>query len=119
MNNVELLTVGTDFELFLQDKRTNEVISAENIVKGEKYNPFQYDPNNPDFTTSLDNILWEGTVPAANSARQFIRHLNKAMAYIRSSIPKHLDLLIVPAAVLDDKWLQTENAKTMGDSLPS
>lgn len=114
MNTIELKTIGADVEMFLTNTETGEVVSAENIVKGSKYDPFHFDANNKWFTTSLDNVLAEITIPPAKTARQFSTYLRKSMAYVKSILPKELDLLITPSASLDSKWLLTENAQTFG-----
>lgn len=111
---VKLKTIGTDFEIFLKDKRTNEVVSAEGIARGSKYDPYQFDPENPYFSTSLDNVLFEATIAPATTAKQWIKYLNKSMRYIKSVLPRELDILVTPSANLDEKYLRTENAQLFG-----
>ncbi len=113
-NNINLRTVGCDAEFFLMNKKTKEVISAEPYIKGSKYDPFPFDENNPHFTTSLDNVLCEVTIPPATTAKQWIAYLNKSMAFVKSFIPNDLDLYVAPSANLDEKYLQTEHARAFG-----
>lgn len=113
-NQIKLQTIGADIEIFLKNRKTGEVVSSEGITRGSKYDPYPFDENDPYFTTSLDNVLTEFTIRPAENSKQWIAYLNKSMAYIRSFIPKELDVHIVPSANLDEKYLQTEQALVFG-----
>lgn len=104
--------LGADIEVFLKDKETNEVVSAEGIVKGSKEAPFAFKDGG--FATSLDNIMVEFNIPPASTPDSFAENIDIALDYVRKSIPENLDILIMPAARVDRKWLQTENALLFG-----
>ena len=109
-------TIGADIECFVKNVNTNEIVSAEGFVKGTKNVPFFFDEKNPFFATSLDNVLAEICIPPvkANDCKGFVSNINKSFGYVSSTLPKHLCTAHVPAASLDSKWLQTENAKLFG-----
>lgn len=114
MKQIKITGIGADVEVFLQHKLTREIVSAEGYIRGSKYNPFVFDRANKFFTTSLDNVLAEFTIPPARSKEEFFNSLTKSLNYINSSIPEELCTAIQPAARLDDRFLQTEQALVFG-----
>lgn len=106
--------IGTDFEFFLQNSKTKEIISAEGIIKGSKYEPFNFDTSDPFALTSLDNVLAEACIAPTNECKTFVSGINKSMDYIRSILPKGICIASIPSATLKDEWLQTDNAKLFG-----
>lgn len=115
MKKIKNFKLGTDFEVFLQDKNTSEIVSAEGIIKGSKYNPYFWDKNNKGYATSLDNVLAEANIPPARSAYQFYKSVQKAINYINSTIPQNLQAVPLPSARLDrEKYLMTDNALLLG-----
>ena len=108
--------VGSDVEFFLQDRTTGEVVSAEGLVKGTKEEPFFFDPENSFFATSLDNVAYEGNIPPAKTAEEFVLYMNKLRNYMEASIPGTLKTLAKGSARLDWKFLQTDIAKMYGCS---
>jgi hypothetical protein len=111
---VKLLTIGTDSELFLRNKSTGEIISAEGYIKGSKECPFKYDSVNEWYTTQLDNVLAEFTIPPAKDVKAFLTGVAKSISYIRSSLPEDIEPIIQASAKLDEKYLQTEQAMKFG-----
>lgn len=112
---LQLLTIGVDAEVFLKLKNSDEVISAEGLVKGSKYKPFRFDKATSKwFTTQLDNVLLEFTIPPTNKVREFVQYINKAMNYAKSTLPDNVEPLIQASACLDEKYLQTEQAQMFG-----
>lgn len=114
MEQIKITGIGADVEVFLQDKETKEIVSAEGFIRGSKYDPFVFDKANRFFTTSLDNVLAEFTIPPAQTKEDFFNHLTKSLSYIERSIPKGLCTAIQPAARLHDRFLQTEQALVFG-----
>jgi hypothetical protein len=106
--------IGADVEMFLQHKHTKEIVSAEGIIKGSKYDPFVFDDTNRFFSTSLDNVLAEFTIPPSITPTDFYNNIMKSVNYINGMIPQELIAVPLPAASLNDVWLQTENAQTFG-----
>jgi hypothetical protein len=109
---VNKVTVGADIEVFLQDRDTEEIVSAEGIIQGSKDAPFQFKDGG--FATSLDNVMAEFNIPPAKDADEFHRNISEALSYIESTIPKRLKPLAVPSAYIDPRWLNTENAQMFG-----
>jgi hypothetical protein len=107
-------TVGADIEVFLQDKDTNAIVSAEGIIKGAKHAPFKFLEGDDFFATSLDNVMAEFCIPPAKTANDFKEYISYAISWINGFIPKNLQTLASPAARVDGRFLQTENAKLFG-----
>lgn len=106
--------IGADCEVFLQHRATGEIISAEGFINGSKDDPFLFDPKNKYYSTQLDNVLAEFTIPPAKTKLQFLNALNKGLDYINKSIPGHLCTIATPCARLAEEYLQTEQAKKFG-----
>lgn len=116
MNKIKLNSVGVDAEMFLQNTKTGEIISAEGYIKGSKDDPFCFDPSSKWFTTQLDNVLAEVTIPPATKIEEFAGGLIKAMEYVKSILPSDIVPVAIPAANLADKYLMTEQAQIFGCS---
>lgn len=114
MKQIKIIDVGSDIELFLQDKDTKEIISAEGFIKGTKYEPFVFDEQNKYFATSLDNVLMEFCIPPAKTAEEFYNNITKSMDYINSTLPDDLCAAILPSANLESRWLTTPQAINFG-----
>lgn len=114
MEKIILTGIGADVELFLKNKVSGEIVSAEGLIKGTKEEPFIFDPENKYFATSLDNVLAELCIPPAINSVQFHNYLRKSRQFIESTLPKELCTAALPAARLDDKYLQTEQALIFG-----
>lgn len=107
--------IGADIEVFLQDRNSGEIVTAEGIIKGTKDEPFLFDvENSRHFATSLDNVMAEFCIPPSNTPGQFHAAIERALRYIESHIPNNLRPLPQPAAYLSNIYLQTENAKKFG-----
>lgn len=113
--DIELLTIGTDAEVFLRNKDNDEIISAEGYVKGSKHRPFRFDKQDSKwFTTQLDNVLAEFTIPPASTSGEFLRGIDKAINYLRQTLPPNIEPVIQASANLNEKYLQTEQATMFG-----
>ncbi|XAI97309.1 hypothetical protein [Leptolyngbya phage Lbo-JY46] len=112
---VKNYSIGTDIEMFFQDKKSGEIVSAEGFVPGTKHEPFVFDPNNKYFSTSLDNVLAEFTVPPAQTKHDWLSSILKSMDYVQSLAEKaNCVAVALPAAYLDKKYLRTKNAREFG-----
>lgn len=107
------LKIGADIEAFLQNKKTGEIVSAEGIVQGSKKHPFVFDSSDKFFATSLDNVLAEHCIPPSVTREDFVTNILKAQHYL-NSLDNDLCVASIPCAILDERYLQTENAKTFG-----
>lgn len=107
-------TIGSDFEMFVQNTKTGDIVSAEPYIKGTKHVPFNFNPEHKYFATSLDNVLAEACIPPTNDRECFVKNINISMEYIRSILPEGYSIASLPAAILKDEYLQSEAAKLFG-----
>lgn len=114
MEKLILNGIGADVEVFIKDKTTNEIVSAEGFIKGTKKNPFVFSEHSRHFATSLDNVMAEFGIPPAKTKEEFCNNLKISMDYISSILPENLCTVAFPAAELDYKWLTTKSARTFG-----
>jgi hypothetical protein len=106
--------IGADIEVFLRRKDTGEIVTAEGLILGTKEKPHIFDDSNPFYATSLDNVMAEFCIPPSDNPADFYFATQKALQYLNSIIPNDLQTVAVPAAYLDERFLQTENAKKFG-----
>lgn len=109
--------IGGDHEVFLRDKKTKEVVTAEGIIKGTKENPFNFDEKDPFACTSLDCVLAEYNIAPAKTKSEYYNAIQKALKHIEKNIPKNLEIAALPAARLEDKYLQSETSQKFGCSM--
>ncbi len=107
-------TIGADIEVFLRNTVNMEIVSAEGIIRGTKDAPYKFLEYDDHFATSLDNVMAEFCIPPAKQSEEFSRHIQFALGWINGNIPAHLHTYAHPAAAIDPKYLQTENAKMFG-----
>lgn len=114
MQKIENLKVGADIEVFVKDVFTNEIISAEGMIRGTKNVPFVFDKSSKYFATSLDNVLAEFCIPPVRNREDFYNHIKKSIGYIESILPDGVCVAVQPSANLAPMYLRTENAQTFG-----
>lgn len=111
---VKRYLIGADIECFLKDKE-GAIISAEGLVKGTKHDPYFPNPGLGEFfTTSLDNVLGEFTIPPATNGAEFVDFINLSKELLLGTLPEGISLYFYPDNLMDEKYLQTKNAKTFG-----
>lgn len=106
--------IGADVEVFLAERETMRIVSAEGYIQGTKNNPFVFDKDNPHFATSLDNVLAEFGIAPARTKAEFYNNLQKSLNYINATIPSDFCTAILPAANLEPEFLKTKQAKVFG-----
>lgn len=109
--------IGGDHEVFLRDKNTGDIITAEGIIEGTKDEPFNFDKADPFACTSLDCVLAEYNIAPAKTKFEYYQGIQKALEYIQKNIPQNLEIAILPAARLNEKYLQSETAQRFGCSI--
>lgn len=106
--------IGADIEVFLMHRETKELVSAEGYINGTKHEPFNFDPADKYFATSLDNVASEFCIPPVTDKEKFFQYIMKSLNYINETIPEYLCTAPLAAGVFDSKYLQTYNAQTFG-----
>lgn len=111
---IAITGIAADVEVFVKNRVTAEIVSAEGLIDGSKDDPYIFDKTNKYFATTLDNVLAEFCIPPASNKEEFYNYLRKSLSYVNKRIGKRYCAAIFPAFVLNDQWLQTDQAKVFG-----
>lgn len=114
MEIIKNYTIGSDFELFLLDKNTDEIINAKKYVRGSKTKPYNFDKSSPFWCTSLDNISMEGNIAPCTTAEDFSKSIQYVIDYMNKKLPENLCTVHTPAAYVNYKHLNTPESKKFG-----
>ncbi len=112
-NLIKNVLIGADPEAFLIDVNTKKIVSAVDLVPGTKHEPFLIG-DSPFEAIQTDNIMIEFCQEPTNSAEKFYKDSQRILDYIRSIIPKNLDISIQASAMVDSSELRSDQAKLFG-----
>lgn len=106
--------MGADVEVFLQNAKTYEYISAEGIIKGSKHDPHFFVEGNPYYATSLDNVMAEFCIPPAINANDFHYYIQSAICFVEDQLPDNVIIKAEPSVIFNSHHLRSENANVFG-----
>lgn len=112
MKIVDKVKLGTDPEVFLVDTQTREVISAEGIIGGTKELPKKISAVG--HAVQEDNVMAEFNIPPAIDSESFSSDIQFVLDYLNKNTPENVEVLIEPSAYLNEKYLDTPQAKQFG-----
>lgn len=81
------MRLGTDPEVFLQDKQGNPV-SSIGYINADKWNPHQIPDMPSGYTLQEDNVSLEYGIPPASTAQEFIGSINAVMERSLAYLPE-------------------------------
>lgn len=116
---LDKITIGSDPELFIWNKRTNKVVSSIGIIPGEKGDAYVPEGFREGFGLQIDNILGEFNIPPVTTREEFISCIEIMKDYIHDHVSKiDPDLTIKCSAseLVDEDQLQSDEAKLFGCS---
>lgn len=111
MGYCRTVSIGTDFEVFLKNAGTNEIVSAIDVVPGDKekkhkVGKYEFHP---------DNVVAEVNVPPAYSGTEFAQNVHTGMELLTSMVaPAGLVPSIIDHHIMADKWLSHYKAMEFG-----
>lgn len=111
------VTIGADPELFIINEKTKKVVSAVDLIPGEKGNPWRSDDMPEGFGLETDNILAEFNIPPARDGVSFINNIQYMQNYIDRFVKsKNSDLGIkcIASQTVPASELQSDQAKLFG-----
>ena len=117
MNKITNVTIGTDPELFIQDSRTNKIISSIGIIPGKKKKAYVPKGFGDGFGLQIDNILAEFKIPPVTNVEDFISHIRKMTNYIDMFVKEiNPDYRVHYSAseIVEEDQLQSDEAKLFG-----
>jgi len=109
---VNNFSIGADPELFLE--RNGEVISAEGLIGGDKWDPKPISEDG--HYIQEDNVMVEYNIPPTTSAEEFVAQHEFVLSHLAvlASLQDHAKLNFSASAELDPKYLRSKQAKTFG-----
>jgi len=93
------MRLGSDPEVFLQDKKGNPV-SAIGYINADKWNPLQIPDMPQGYTLQEDNVSLEYGIPPASDADEFVQHIQavmeKSKEYVKGLSFSKLSCIVFP-----------------------
>jgi hypothetical protein len=112
----EGITVGSDPEFFIVNKRGN-LVSSIGIINGTKSNPDKIKSMGDGYMLQKDNVLGEFNVPYAYTAHECSMNIELMKAYIRGYLDTHgLEPMFAASAIYPKAQLNSREAKEFGCS---
>lgn len=114
------ITIGSDPELFIWNKKTNKPVSSIGLIPGVKGDAFVPEGFNKGFGLQIDNVLAEFNIPPVKNKEDFLSSMNKMKSYIHDFVSsKNPDLTIKSSAseIFDDSELDSDEARLFGCSV--
>lgn len=105
------LTIGSDPEALLRNKKTKEIVSAIPFIKEGKQNPRNLGDG---YKVLHDNVLVEFNVPPAKSKREFISNLREGFRRIHEVIGAEFELVPQASHEFHKKFLKDRDARIFG-----
>ena len=108
----ENVMLGSDPEMVLYDPRKKRFHSVEGLIGGTKEEPRPIEGFDG-FFVQEDNLAVEGNISPAKSSEEFADSIDILKKQIVLMIPEY-SLRIVPSAVFDKEFLDTDQAREFG-----
>lgn len=105
------LKIGADPEVFVSDKKTGQLVSAFNLIKGTKANPFKVKHG----AVQVDGMALEFNIDPATSLIGFKKNIKAVMEQLSNMVPDH-DIKIQSVAHFGKELIdsQPSEAKELG-----
>lgn len=107
------ITIGTDPEFFMVNKKNGKLTSAIPYIKGTKHEP-QLLPSGGNI--QYDNVAVEFATKPASSSFDFIKQLKQAFTEVIDVLPKDMDIVAVQSADFPADQLDSPEACEFGCS---
>lgn len=105
------ITMGTDPEFFMRDKKTYNLVSAIPYIKGDKKNPIDLPSGG---NIQADNVAVEFATTPAKTTKEFIKNIKNTIFDTIKIIPEKFELAVIPSAEFDLKELEDPKAREFG-----
>lgn len=105
------ITIGTDPEYFIRNKKTGNLVSAIPFIKGDKQNPALLPSGG---NVQSDNVAVEFATLPANSTEAFITNMKATLAETIQELPAEHELAVLPSANFHPMELTHPKAQEFG-----
>ncbi len=113
MKKIENITLGTDPEVFLNDKK-GKIISSIGIIEGTKNEP---SPIGNGCHIQTDNILTEYCIPPCSTPEEMYNYIQYCFDYTNKKVEeKGLSVKVLASADINPDQLNSDEAKLFGCS---
>jgi len=113
---IKKFLLGSDPEIFLVRKGTNELFPAIGVITGTKNKPEPMGKLPKGFTWQVDNMALEFNTPPSSTAGEWVKNHSMALDFIKKNISQDLELIIQTSGDFDNKYLNMPGAKEFGCS---
>jgi len=118
---IDIVTIGTDPELFIVNTKTNTVVSSIGLIPGHKNDAFLPEGFSKGFGLQTDNVLAEFNVPpvhlVSGASKLFSTQITQMKEYIRNFVKQvnpDYDILCSASELVPDDQLLSDEAKQFG-----
>lgn len=94
--------VGADPELFA--RKANVLISAHNMIRGTKENPFPVEGG----ALQVDGMALEFNITPAKTYVEFKDNISKVLKALKRQLPKDVELAIIPVALFGASYIAAQ-----------
>lgn len=115
--NLSNITIGADPELFIINERTRKVVSAVELIPGEKGDPWRSEDMPEGFGIETDNILAEFNIPPVKTREAFVNSIQYMQNYIDrfvKNINPELGIKCVASRIVPSSELTSKQAQQFG-----
>lgn len=107
--------IGTDAEVFLKNKNTQEYFPVTDLLGGDKLNPRQLEGHAEGFCVQEDNVAAEFNIPPASDAQVFSDSIEKVLQYLVGYMERYnLEIDISSSAHFNPELLQNPKLMRFG-----
>lgn len=105
------ILVGCDPEVFVRNPNSKEFVSADNLIPGNKKNPFKV----PKGAVQVDGMALEFNIEPASSKAMFVDNVSTVFQHLRNMLPGY-QLEAVPVANFEPSYFarQSDFSKALG-----
>lgn len=106
--------IGSDPEVFLRDKESDEIVSAIPYVPGDKFNPYQIPDLKEGCKIQTDNVMVEFCIPESRDSRTFYKDITDCINYANGIVPSNLEVVVQASARLSREYLKDPATQKFG-----
>lgn len=120
MSKINNVTIGSDPELFIYDRYTNNFVSSIGIIPGVKGKAAPMGNLGEGFGLQIDNVLAEFNIPPTNNRETFIKNIEVAKEYISEFLMtknQNLKIICAASATFPSNQLMSKEALEFGCSV--